>query len=308
MKTVVYLTLLLFTGSNIAQIKGTIQDSTTKEPIPYVNIWIEGLESGTTADENGNFLLPEADTSKKLLFNTVGYAPIYINIGDLNGIVYLVPKPIELDEITIANHKTGKHKLVINPLKRLKKTETHHSGSHARMMARYIPYKSEYEATPYINQVRFPVHKYKKAFTFNLRLYSVNEDGVPGEPIYDDNILVTIPPDKKEISIDLSTLNIKLPEEGLYIVIEKFFIKQNISATAYKEVADKNGKLIPEEKREHLYDVFGPAIICEQTATEKGGWNYYNGKWNEGYHVKIVSPPDKAHIHGLFAAEITLTD
>lgn len=308
MKQLLHFILLLISVGAIAQIKGSIKDSTTKEPIPYVNIWIEGEDVGTTADENGSFTLPmEIDTSKRLLFNSVGYAPVYVDISDFKGIVTLVPKPIELKGITITN-PTGKYKQVISPLKKLKKAQASHSGSQARMLARFIPYKAEYAATPYINQIRFPVQKYDKPFTFNLRLYSVTEDGNPGEPIYDDNILITIPPDKKEISIDLSKLNIKMPEEGLYIVIERFLIKQNISGTVYKELLDKNNKLLPVEKREYLYDLFGPVFVCEQTETNKGGWNYYNGKWNAGYHVHIVAPPEKAHIHGLIAAEITLTD
>jgi len=309
MKIQAYIIIFLFFTLELsAQIKGTIQDSATKELIPYVNIWIENEDKGTTADENGNFTLPaETDTSKRLLFNSVGYAPVYISISELKDVVSLVANPIALNEITIAN-PTGKHKQVISPLKKLKRVEAYHSGSQARMLARYIPYKPEYATTPYINKIRFPVEKYKKSFTFNLRLYSVKEDGSPGEPIYDDNILVTIPPGKKEISIDISMLNIKIPEEGLYIVIERFLIKQNISGTVYKELLDKNNKLLPVEKREYLYDLFGPVFTCEQTATDKGGWNYYKGKWNAGYHLQIVAPPEKAHIHGLIAAEITLTD
>ncbi|MNJ98029.1 hypothetical protein D3C87_157890 [compost metagenome] len=301
--------LVFISFSAFAQIKGTIKDNATKEPIPYVNIWIEGKDNGTTADENGNFILPSVtDISKRILLNSVGYAPVYVKISDVNGTILLTPKPIELNEINITNNKTGKHRIVINPLKKVKKVKSYGLGSGARMVARYIPYKSEYEAMPYINKVRFPVQKYNKSFTFNLRFYSVNEDKRPGEPLYDENILVTIPPDKKEISIDLSMLNIKMPQEGLYVVAERFLIKQNISATTYKKVVDDNGKLIPEEKREYLYDHFGPVFICEQTSTDEGGWNYYNGKWNQGYHFMIVSPPEKTHIHGLFAVEITLTD
>lgn len=300
--------LVFISFSAFAQIKGTIKDNTTKEPIPYVNIWIEGEDNGTTADENGNFILPfVTDISKRILLNSVGYAPAYMKISDISETILLIPKPIELKEVNIAN-KTGKHHIVVNPLKKLKKVKSYNHGSGARMLARYIPYKPEYEAMPYINKIKFPVEKYKKSFTFNLRLYSVNEDKSPGEPIYDENILITIPPNEKVITIDLSSLNIKMPQEGLYVVVERFLIKQNISGTVYKKVIDDEGRLIPEEEREYLYDHFGPAFICEQTTTDEGGWNYYKGKWNRGYHFQIVSPPEKTHLRGIFAVEITLTD
>lgn len=308
MRNKLYLLFLALTSfSAFAQVKGTIKDNTTKEPIPYVNIWIEGEDNGTTSDENGNFVLPTgADTTKRILLNSVGYAPAYVKISDIGESILLAPKPIELKEVNIAN-KTGKHHIVVNRLKKVKKVNYAH-GTYVRMSARYIPYKPEYEAMPYINKIRFPVEKYKKSFTFNLRLYSVSEDKSPGEPIYDENIVITIPPNKKEIIADLSMLNIKMPQEGLYVVIERFLIKENIIGTVYKKFTDDKGNLIPPEKREYLYDLYGPAFIHEQTNTPQEKWYYKNGKWNSIKYPQTTNQSGKERVEGVFAVEITLTD
>lgn len=298
---------LINTFISVAQIKGTVIDNTTKQPIPYVNIWVEGEDTGTTADENGAFSIT-ADPSKKIYLNVLGYTPAYVNIADIKDIIAMMPQIVQLEEVIVTNHKTGKKRLLINPLKKLKKVDTHYSGSTYRMLARHIPYKPEYAHTPYLHTLRFPTQKYRKHFMFNLRLYSVGEDGAPGEPIYPDNIIVNIPANKKEVSVDVSTLNIRMPEDGMFIVAEKYLIKQNISGTVYEKVLDENNKLIPEKDRKYLYDLFGPVFICEQTVTNDDGWVYYKEGWHKGYHIQVVAPPEKTHLRGIFAVEITLSD
>jgi hypothetical protein len=51
------LLLFLFSISLSAQIKGVVKDSLTGNPIPYVNIWIENENIGTTSEEDGSFLI-----------------------------------------------------------------------------------------------------------------------------------------------------------------------------------------------------------------------------------------------------------
>ena len=51
----IYLLLILISGSLSAQIKGVVKDSLTGNPIPYVNIWVENKNIGTTSEENGSF-------------------------------------------------------------------------------------------------------------------------------------------------------------------------------------------------------------------------------------------------------------
>ena len=55
-----------------AQIKGVVVDENNK-PIPYVNIWIENENIGTTSEEDGSFNLDIKNQDKNLIFSAIGF-------------------------------------------------------------------------------------------------------------------------------------------------------------------------------------------------------------------------------------------
>ena len=54
-----------------AQTKGVVVDESGK-PIPYVNIWIENENIGTTSEENGEFSI-NSPKDKNLIFSILGF-------------------------------------------------------------------------------------------------------------------------------------------------------------------------------------------------------------------------------------------
>ncbi|WP_052201452.1 carboxypeptidase-like regulatory domain-containing protein [Flavobacterium psychrophilum] len=68
-------TLLLFlvSFSITAQIKGVVKDSISGKPIPYVNIWVQNENIGTTSEENGEFTISSTDKNKNLIFSALGF-------------------------------------------------------------------------------------------------------------------------------------------------------------------------------------------------------------------------------------------
>ena len=56
-----------------AQINGVVIDHVTKNPIPYVSIWVENENNGATAEENGAFQMTYSGKSKNLIFSAIGY-------------------------------------------------------------------------------------------------------------------------------------------------------------------------------------------------------------------------------------------
>lgn len=284
------LLLLAFTSiSSLAQIKGTIQDSTTKEPIPYVNISIQGEKTfALSADENGNFTLPEnLKQESDIYMSAVGYANTSVKISAIKDIIFLQPQPIELNEVVIGTKK-GEHSIVINPVKKVKNTWTGYAGGNSGilMMASYIPYKTEYEATPFLDKVHFRVLANKEN-TFNMRLYTANEDGSPGEYLYNKNILVTVTPKQKSAIVDFSKNKVRIPEEGLFVVMEIITIEQN-----------RLGSSEDDKLPAHLY-AYGPGFVCEIT-DEPHGWFYKEGKWQQN--------PKLEKGYGKIIVEMTLTD
>lgn len=285
------LLLLAFTSfSGFAQIKGTIQDSTTKEPIPYVNISVKG-EKGMelSSDENGNFILHDGvDKTGTIYLSAVGYANTSLNVSEVSSIILLKPQPIEIAEVVIEGKKS-ENSVVVNPVKKAKLTFMGAGGgmNGSLMCATYIPYKEAYAATPYIDKIRLKIGA-DKDYTFNIRLQTVNEDGSPGEYMHNENILVQVQQGQKYADIDFSKTRLSIPEEGIFVIVEHIAIKQNrITAVA-------DGENYPA----HLY-AYGPTFLCE-IGEDQRGWSYNEGKWKKfpktekGYSRQVI--------------EITLTD
>ena len=68
-----FLFLFIFkTSISFGQIKAKVVDANTLLPIPFVNIWIENTSIGTTANENGEFLI-ENPIGQTIVLSSVGY-------------------------------------------------------------------------------------------------------------------------------------------------------------------------------------------------------------------------------------------
>jgi len=58
--------LLLFPFALLGQTKGIVVDE-NNNPIPFVNIWIENGDNGTTSEQNGTFVI-DVTPEKNLFF------------------------------------------------------------------------------------------------------------------------------------------------------------------------------------------------------------------------------------------------
>lgn len=155
------------------------------------------------------------------------------------------------------------------------------------MYACNIPFKETYAATPYIKNIRLKVDASQNGNTFAIRLQSVKEDGSPGDYLHNEHILIKVEANDKYADIDLSKAPLRMPEEGMFIVVEHIAIKSN-----------RLGGYDGDDKfPAHLY-AYGPAILCGYT--DIVSWHYKNGEWAknnrapEGYSKMIT--------------ELTLTD
>ena len=62
---------------------------------------------------------------------------------------------------------------------------------------------------------------------FNIRLYSIGENGEPKNPIYEKNIIGIVKKGTKNIELDLSELDIMFPKNGVFISYEWLIIPEN---------------------------------------------------------------------------------
>ncbi|MEL1243107.1 carboxypeptidase-like regulatory domain-containing protein [Flavobacterium sp. DGU11] len=291
-----YFAFLVWPLVFLAQIKGTIFNSSTKQPVPLVNIWIAGEDKGTTADKNGNFTLPQTKGNETIIFSAVGYADVSLNAAAINGTVIMEAKAIELDEVNIQKKKNRMFRIV-NPLD--EETETYFAASatvNPRMVARFIPYKKEYAATPFLKDIKFVTISRSPGSTFNVRLYAVAEDGSPGDLLYDENIIGTAKKKRHITPVDLSSLNIRIPKKGFFVAVEWLIIDSN----RYDLLSLKYGRALDREgKNYNIY--YDPPFKSCYTDKRSSQWLYEKGTWTNKFNIH-----DKKYYN--IMAEVTLSD
>lgn len=67
------------------QVKGTVKEATTGDPLPGVSIWIDGTSIGTTSNINGEFSLMVKSIEDKLHFSFIGMEEQIITVGNQVG-------------------------------------------------------------------------------------------------------------------------------------------------------------------------------------------------------------------------------
>lgn len=112
------ITLLLILNFSYCQLKSVIINSDTKEKIPYVNIWVESENIGTTSNEKGEFKL-EIDSTKIILFTAIGFETKKISSDLIKETLELKPITTELDQVIISSKKSIQE-LIIGKFKILK--------------------------------------------------------------------------------------------------------------------------------------------------------------------------------------------
>lgn len=110
-KTTLLLFLCLHTLACYAQvitIQGKILDSLTQKGIPYVNIGLPKLSIGTSANEEGAFILKIASEHLRdtLVFSSLGYQTFRISVKDISKgeketMFYLISNVIKLNEFVV---------------------------------------------------------------------------------------------------------------------------------------------------------------------------------------------------------------
>ncbi len=299
MKRLVTILLLCCTQYCLGQIKSVIVNSETQEPIPYVNIWIENENIGTTSDENGVFSL-NSENTKNIIFSAIGFETTKINTENIQGKVSLKPKNIELSEVIITPQKRSQ-KLVIGKFKKSKINHYFGAGGSKTpwIVARYFPYKSEYKNTPFLMKIRMLTDSDVKNAKFNIRLYRVDKNGKPSAYLYDKNIIGIARKGKHITEFDIADLQIKFPQEGFFIAVEWLVIPENKHEYSYT---------MKGSKKKYKGFSYEPAIGTVPTPTNENTWIFVAGKWKK---IPTKAGEDLKRYKGkynLLALELTLTN
>lgn len=297
MKKLIVILFLFNAKFCFSQLKSLIIDSQTKEKIPFVNIWVENENIGTTSNLKGEFIL-NIDKPKNILFSAIGFETKKVSSDSIKNIVELKPVITELEEIII-NSKKNTQELIIGEFKKSKINSYFGSGTKPWIAARYYGYKDVYEKTPYLKTIRILTNSDVKDSKFNIRLYGVNKNGGPENYIYDQNIIGIAKKGKKTTEIDISKLNIKIPENGIFIAIEWLIIEKNKYEYKYTM----------EDSRKKLNGIsYEPAIGTIPAETDENSWLFTKGKWKKIWKRIGMIKKYKGGKYSLMAIELTLSN
>jgi hypothetical protein len=283
---------LLFLISNISfcQISAVVIDSKTKESIPYVNIWVENENNGTSSDDNGNFSL-SVNGIKKIVFSAIGYETKKVLSNLIKGNIELNQISTVLDEVVIYTKKKSRE-LVLGKFDESKIKNFITSRLNPIIIARHFNYKKKYEKTPFLKSIEVLTLSNKKNAIFNVRLYHLNENSEPGEYVFNENIIAKSKKRTKRVQIDLSKFDIMFPEKGFFIALEWLIIEKN----AHKfEIKNKK------------YKIYNPNFGIVLKKTNEDSWIYEKGKWNRVNHTQNLNG-QTTELYELLAVELTLTN
>ena len=225
----ILLTMLLRMSFGLAQQTVIVQDSITHEAVPFVNVYF-GNASGGYTDEKGAIAIPDGATQiwlSHICYETKNIAKVTADLQT----IFLVPKSIDLDEVTIS---AMAHKRIKTTEVGLMKTksQTKHKGANGFEMALFIPYDSTWTVTPYIHsilasldysthhlvftEIKTPIYA---TLRFDLRLPDAKTAVPKDESLIDGGII--LPPNEKlgKDGIILSR-PIPFPQTGVFVIVE----------------------------------------------------------------------------------------
>lgn len=299
MKRLLAIIFLITSNLTFSQTKGVIYNNETKEKVPYVNIWVENENIGTTSNENGEFTL-DISRGDFLILSSLGYENKRIEISKISNTISLNPKVTQLQEVII-NSAKQKKELVIGKFNDSDIGYFYASLDKPEIKARFFPLDPIYSKTPYLKKLKFRIYSNIRNAKFNVRLYSIGKNGEPKNPLYEKNIIGTVKKGTKNIELDLSDLDITFPESGLFVSYEWLIIKENEFKTSFP---------IKDSKEREEKIMFEPKVGFLPSEKDDNSWTYKNGKWKKviAFDKKTNHPKKYINKFGLLAIEMTLTN
>jgi hypothetical protein len=196
-----------------------LPDST---PIPYSTLTNQKRGWGVNAGEDGTFVINyskerEQDT---LLISSIGFDEIRIPYSDLydNMKVYMKIRPVQLDEVRIRNNVqitdiwlgSKQNASVSNICPRGEES--------IQEVALFIPNAKNYQG--YITKVGYYIGDLGKAKTpFRVRIYK-NKNGIPGNDLLMENMVIHSNKRNAWRDTDLNKYNIPIPVDGFFVSME----------------------------------------------------------------------------------------
>lgn len=264
-----YLISLLIFNFSFSQIIKVL-DNETKLPIKFAKlIFFENEKNvmGDYTDESGAFSL-NINTINSIEISCQGYENQIFELKKQDNIFFLNKLLIILKEVKISN-KPKKEKIIENKGKNSIEADFWISGGQDYAVFLENQFKKEV----FLKSFEFNVARIDIKTNYRLHFYkSINIDGNNDEDLITDNKIYTLEVNQTgKVEIDLTELNIKIPEGGVYVCIE------NISPKLKYDFLI-NGK-------SELKNIFSLKAISSKNINNvfyRNAFETSNKKWNKG--------------------------
>lgn len=228
--------------------KGVVLDANTQKTIPYVNISVVNSKAGTSSNREGNYalIIYSEDLDKIMKISSLGYQNREIEVSEFLKLtqIHLQSSIEALDEIVITKKRDDKW-VEVNPLHKGQIYGGFGAGTRPWNIGLYFPYKSNYKQTPWLKSlvvhINENVFKNQRESKFRIRVYAVDNNGLPGKDLIYQNIIITVSKDQDFVLVDLSRHNLKIPTNGLYVALEGLAIPFN-AYTSKSNVTNAEGQ------------------------------------------------------------------
>lgn len=291
--------LFLIVLESKSQSFGIIKDSTTNEPVPFVNIWVNGESIGTTSNEKGEFQFEKSVNGKGVVLSSIGYKVKKISFVKNGETILLIPEIIQLKEVIINGSKKEKKNTLGENIKPSGVRLFFFCDGMPYMKARFFPYKDEFSKTPFLSKVEIVTSSSLDNATFNLRLYTMGKDKKPDKPLYNENIIVAVKKGRNLTSIDLTDRSIEFPTTGLLIAFEYLIVEKNEFTLPYT---------IPPDTAKLYKIVYAPSVGTVPAETANESWIYNKGNWKEDDKNSSIKQKGYENKYDKLAISVTLTN
>jgi hypothetical protein len=263
-----WLILLIFSQFAYSQnIKGIVLDSITKKPIELTNVFFTETYYGTFTNQDGKFELNCKENKSDLLITAIGYETEKIKISNFDlqkdslVTIYLTPKTTELKEVVVINKqiKYFPPKTILSE----REKEIFYSFQFGSENVTYV--KNEFYKKGKIESLILDLQKVKDyqkpcksckvdyIASLNIKFYEYDKKNkLPGKEICLKNIIVEPENKTYKFKINLDSLNIDFPKNGVCVGIETINTKYQKPKTSFAIIAPSVKYTNTKSKKEVL--------------------------------------------------------
>lgn len=207
---------LLMNGQRLAL---SVVDDQNK-PLPYSSVvWNKDL--GLVTDSSGNVGIPDISLIDSLVVKSLGYEQKVIYRSEIpttgHLLVRLKPSVIELPEFVV--WKAFDHaEFGVTVKKEGFIFFKHNTCTNCQLAVKISGYRSPAKLG---NVSVFISGSSEGGLSFRIRVYEIKQDGLPGEDLLNENIIVTTYKKGRWNTVDLSAFRLgQLPDSGFFVAME----------------------------------------------------------------------------------------